>query len=459
MPFTGEALKKYRHKYRQREYVKRKIKEYKLRRKNSLGGEIDRIRQKQYYYEHANKRKLNSKNWKIANPNKVKEYQKKCYTNRKKNHITNLSDRLRQSIKHAFKHKGLVKIGRTFDLLKYQPGDLFNYLSQYMDKPCLVCNKVNININNADIDHIIPISSAITYQDIINLNQLSNIRLICHICNIKKSNKMEKSTHKSEVVEVNLIPHTNANNLSIVSIFNGGYTCVVNTKDWESKKKAVFICPDSLVDTTCPEFSFLAGEAKYDADSNLGGSYARIRAKKLRGVPSYGLLVPVPNDTELGTDMAEIFGVKHYEPVVAQSSNKDKTGFYSGGETASGPTVLSPKYDLDSFQRYAKQVFVDEEPVVVTEKINGANARYVYENGQMYCGSHYEWKKEFAIIPVPDKDDLINKLSSRLPAGTTDEIIVKADTIIDNINKKNAHPPQNLFWKAMRNTPGLAEWC
>jgi len=52
-----------------------------------------------------------------------------------------------------------------------------------------------------------------------------------------------------------------------------------------------------------------------------------------------------------------------------------------------------PKYDVDAFRRYAADVFSQGEPVVVTEKIHGANARYVFQDGQIFCGSRTERKK------------------------------------------------------------------
>jgi RNA ligase (TIGR02306 family) len=62
------------------------------------------------------------------------------------------------------------------------------------------------------------------------------------------------------------------------------------------------------------------------------------------------------------------------------------------GEAAPGPSNLwLPKYDLESLQSYP-EVFQVGECVVVTEKLHGANARYVWQDGQFYCGSRTQWK-------------------------------------------------------------------
>jgi RNA ligase (TIGR02306 family) len=274
---------------------------------------------------------------------------------------------------------------------------------------------------------------------------------------------MLKSTHKVEVVPVKMEKHPNADSLSIIPIF--GYSYVGRTEDWQDVNVAAWCPPDSLVDTRLPEFAFLAGEAKYAEDSTKGGPYARIRAKKLRGIVSCGLLIPLPANSkaQLGDDLAESYGVLHYEPCV--STGQNKTSFYTGGEVESGPNLYSPKYDVDSFQRYAQNVFVEGEPVFVSEKTHGANGRWVYHNGRMYCGSRTEWKREYAQIPLPNREDLINKLVSRMVNdGSKAEDValqagMQADVIIENIKKKNEHPVQNAWWKGLAAHPELRQWC
>ena len=179
-----------------------------------------------------------------------------------------------------------------------------------------------------------------------------------------------KSTHVVEVVPIRLEPHPNADSLSIVRVFDG-YTCCVRTVDWEGKTKGAYIPPDSIVDSSRPEFSFLAG-------------HERIKVKKLRGIVSMGLLVPVAEDVPLGIDLAESLGVTHYDPPLPLSS---------GGEAASAPAGYRPAYDVDTLRRYA-HVFTPGEPVWITEKIHGASARYCWLAGTMHVGSRTEWKRE-----------------------------------------------------------------
>lgn len=185
------------------------------------------------------------------------------------------------------------------------------------------------------------------------------------------------STHKVEVVPVTLEEHPNADKLSVVNVF-GGYPCCVRTADWKNRDLAAYIPPDSVVDVTRSEFSFLAKGTK---------TKHRVKCVKLRGVQSYGLLVPAPEGAQIGDDVAEYFGVEHYEPVMRE--------LCTGGEAESAPERLRmvSKYDLDSLRRYAS-VFEPGEPVMVTEKIHGANSRYCYWEDRMWCGSRREWKRQ-----------------------------------------------------------------
>jgi len=176
--------------------------------------------------------------------------------------------------------------------------------------------------------------------------------------------------HTCDVVEVALEPHSNADSLSLVMV--GDYQCVVKTDDWKDGDLAVYIPPDSVVPET-KEFEFL-------------GKHRRIKARKLRGEWSVGLLVPAPPGAVVGDDLMEQLGIVHYEPPLHGK-------FSAGGDNTSAPSGIFPKYDVHNFKKYS-ELFKDGEEVVATEKIHGANARYVCVNDVIYCGSRQFWKKE-----------------------------------------------------------------
>lgn len=203
---------------------------------------------------------------------------------------------------------------------------------------------------------------------------------------------MADSTHRVDVVPVVLETHPNADSLSIVRVY--GYTVAVRTADWQGVDRGAYIPPDSVVPET-EAFAFLDG-------------HRRIRVKRLRGVMSMGLLVPAPAGCAIGDDVAELLGVTHYEPPVRASG--------TGGEAIAGPSgVVAYKYDIEAWRRYGAAL-VEGEPVIVSEKLHGANARFCYSAAAdaMYCGSRTEWKRE--------------------DAG-------------------------NLWWRVLTATPSIAQWC
>ena len=66
---------------------------------------------------------------------------------------------------------GSVKGGRSFDMLGYSPSQLARHIERQFTR--------GMGWHNADrwdIDHIIPISTAKTLEDVIALNQLTNLR-------------------------------------------------------------------------------------------------------------------------------------------------------------------------------------------------------------------------------------------------------------------------------------------
>ena len=175
------------------------------------------------------------------------------------------------------------------------------------------------------------------------------------------------SKHKVEVVPIVLRPHPNADSLSIVEVY--GYSICVRTSDWAGKDRGAYIPPDSIVDSTRPEFEWLK-------------DHERIKVKRLRGVISMGLLVPT--DAPIGADVMADLGVKHYEPPLSGAT---------GGEATTPPKIYAPCYDVESARRYG-HVFNEGEQVLVTEKCHGANGRWLFDGEKMHAGSRTEWKRE-----------------------------------------------------------------
>ncbi len=249
---------------------------------------------------------------------------------------------------------------------------------------------------------------------------------------------MGVDTHKVEIVPVKLEPHPNADRLSVVRVYN--FQVVVNTADWQGVDKAAYVQPDSVMPDR-PEYRFLkytsslrkereeldaklaaehesdlcrldydekvkALETKIDANTK----YLRITVKKLRGIISMGMLLPAPEGSQVGDDVAEQLGITHYEPPSMEELEGRRQ--HAGDDIAPAPPMIyAPKYDVESIYKYA-DCFDAGEPVYVSEKLDGQNGRFVTTWGERYrvdtpggqryaasdisfhAGSRTEWKKK-----------------------------------------------------------------
>lgn len=195
----------------------------------------------------------------------------------------------------------------------------------------------------------------------------------------------EVSDHKIEVVALTDVQrHPNADKLSIVSLYGGGYQVIVNTEAWEGKTKGAYIPPDSLVPLDLEAFSWLydLGRTPKVID---GRSYHLVRAVKLRGLPSQGMLLPVPDDTPLGADLAATYEILHWDPPEPEEKVQPV-----GKQRQPSPQRVPFVYDLESGRKYGA-LLEEGEPVMVTEKLHGANMRVVWEKGRLRIASRRLW--------------------------------------------------------------------
>lgn len=194
------------------------------------------------------------------------------------------------------------------------------------------------------------------------------------------------STHAVKIIEIGEIkPHENAERLEIVPI--GGWQAVVKKGDFKRGDRAVYIEPDYVVPTARPEFSFLAKDGK-DAH--------RLKAVRLRGALSFGLLIHLPSDLSsraVGDNVMDDLGIVRWVPPVRP--------FRGGSDDHElpqdqAPKVFAPKFDLENIINFM-DIVTDGEPVVVTEKIDGGNAKFTCVDGTFFMGSRNRWLR-------PDRD-------------------------------------------------------
>lgn len=251
------------------------------------------------------------------------------------------------------------------------------------------------------------------------------------------------STHRVNVVRIDEIhPHTNADTLGIIYI--GGYQVVVKKDDYKVGDLAIYIQPDTIV-PVIPQFAFLWADREF-ADGTIPEKLRRITVRRFRKEWSEGLLMPLkefgteqnprsfrvlledgvdqggfPNHTSLlvseGDDVAKLLGFTHYvepEPIAPLQGKRQQPKrpnslrgwfFYIlaklhiyrpavyGADQTKPPKQYSPVYDVEGFKNYPR-TFAEGEEVLVTEKIHGSNARYLFDGENMHVGSHNYWKSE-----------------------------------------------------------------
>lgn len=186
------------------------------------------------------------------------------------------------------------------------------------------------------------------------------------------------STHTVNVIEIaDVLPHPNAERLEIVPV--NGWQAVVKKGQFKPGDRAIYIEPDYTVPTGRPEFSFLSRE---------GRERHRLKAIRLRGALSFGLLIPVPDDLQshsVGDNVMVELGIERYEPPIKLAGSDELS-------ESEWPAVYASKFDVENFNRFPT-IIRPGEPVIVTEKIHGANARYLFSGGVFYMGSRTRWLK------------------------------------------------------------------
>lgn len=164
--------------------------------------------------------------------------------------------------------------------------------------------------------------------------------------------------------------HDNADTLSVVDVF-GGYPCIVRIGDFADGDLAAYIPVDMLV-PDAPHFAHLRQSSKLKP-----GDPVRIKAKRLRGVFSMGLLVKAPEGAIEGDDVTDALGVTKWEPEELPSRGPSRPGGkFLPGDAENDPGFLPAYTDIENLRKY-KHLLVGEE-VVVTEKIHGACSSFVY---------------------------------------------------------------------------------
>ena len=160
----------------------------------------------------------------------------------------------------------------------------------------------------------------------------------------------------SLIVEIctidNVFNHPNADSLEICKV-KGWEICSVKGS-YKIGSKVIYFPPDCIIR---PEISDKLGISKYLSNG-------RVRAIKLRGFTSYGVIVPCELDLPIGSDVSEIFNITKWEPPVKATD----------GDAEKPNSALHTYFSMENLRNYPNAI-LDGEYVIFTEKLHGENTR------------------------------------------------------------------------------------
>ncbi len=188
----------------------------------------------------------------------------------------------------------------------------------------------------------------------------------------------------AEVVKVTrVLPHPNADRLEILrfemaKLGETTYEVVSQKGTFKVGDLAAYFSVDCLLPTSHPDFSFLTTRL-----DGAGKDIYRLKAARLRGVFSQGLLVPCPSGKNFGDPVADDYGVTYYQP-------PERGSAFTPAGTKPSKKQPFPIYGVDSLKKLPR-LFEENEPVFITEKIHGTNFRFGWVRRKV-LGIPFGWK-------------------------------------------------------------------
>lgn len=160
------------------------------------------------------------------------------------------------------------------------------------------------------------------------------------------------SSFACEVVRVKIEKHPDpeVNKIELVKV--GGYTSIATIGKFKTGDLAVYIPEAAIVPLKILEELSLVGRL-------AGSEKNRVKAIKLRGVVSQGLVYPADPSWAEGTDVSEILGVKKWEPPIPAGMK---------GEVMN--SKIKCAFDLENIKKFP-DTFNYSDNVYFTEKLHG----------------------------------------------------------------------------------------
>ena len=151
--------------------------------------------------------------------------------------------------------------------------------------------------------------------------------------------------------EAKILPHPNADKIELCQI--GDYQSIVQKRTLNDGDVVAYIPEASIVPDSLLEQLGLTGKLS-------GKAKNRVKAIKLRGVLSQGLIYPMP-DKKAGEDVTEELGVVKYEPAIPQQLK---------GRTLGAMYGKTLTYPIKNIKLFSNEL-TEDDTVVITEKLHG----------------------------------------------------------------------------------------
>ena len=165
------------------------------------------------------------------------------------------------------------------------------------------------------------------------------------------------ASFESRIHTLRIEPHPNADRLELAAV--GGFRCVVEKGSFTDGDLAAYI-PEGSV---CPDWLI----TELGLEGKLAGSKKnRVKAVKLRGALSQGLVYPVRDGmirdqaVAEGDEVTELLELVKYEPPIPVAMQGEVRAVH-------GATI---HYDIENVKKHPDELR-DGEPVVMTEKLHG----------------------------------------------------------------------------------------
>lgn len=158
--------------------MRKKSNKHYYENKEQILASINKERKKAYDLKY-------SKEYIKKNLSKVRAYQRKYYHEKKLIPINRLINNVRSRIRISFQVSRWNKNNKTKDILGCDYQTLFDHINSKFTEG-MSWDRIG---NEIHIDHIIPLSSAKTEEDVIRLNHYTNLQPLWASDNLKKGSK------------------------------------------------------------------------------------------------------------------------------------------------------------------------------------------------------------------------------------------------------------------------------